>query len=470
MQNKIDSNNQTNVELDNTNLKFIDLFAGLGGFHLALTKLGCRCVFASELREDLRKLYLINYPEMNGKTDSGINKVEGDITAVRPQDIPAHDILCAGFPCQPFSQAGKRQGFNDDKDRGNLFYNICAIIDQHRPRYVFLENVANLKGHDNGNTWKTIKSALEERRYKVSEELLSPHQFGIPQHRRRIYIVCENQDFGELKGFSFPETQEFECNINDIIDYQETEFQHLKSDTRHQLDVWKEFLYLCKKNNVSVPTFPIWAMEFGATYDYEDGNTPNCCSLSELRTATGILGNPILGQTRKACLECIPTYSRSDVDKFPGWKKRYIQQNRDFYKSNRNWLDPWKEKLRDLAPSHQKFEWNCGDVSPIIDDKIVQFRASGIRVKLPTFSPALNLVGTQVPIFPWIELPKQSRQGDEKYGRYMTVHEASKIQGMQDLKFSDQNFKLPVSRCYEALGNAVNVTIVELIAERMIKR
>ena len=145
---------------------FIDLFAGLGGFHQALSALGGRCVFASELREDLRKLYAINYPEMRGRTETGINRIEGDIRSVRPQDIPAHDILCAGFPCQPFSQAGKRQGFNDEKDRGNLFNNICAIIDQHRPRFVFLENVSNLKGHDNGNRCNTIKASLEERRYK----------------------------------------------------------------------------------------------------------------------------------------------------------------------------------------------------------------------------------------------------------------------------------------------------------------
>lgn len=243
---------------DKTPLKFIDLFAGLGGFHLALGQMGYECVFASELREDLRKLYVINFPEMKGKTESGINKIEGDITAVNPHDIPAHDILCAGFPCQPFSQAGKRLGFNDDKDRGNLFYNICAIIDAHHPRYVLLENVANLKGHDNGNTWKTIKEALETRRYKVKEELLSPHQFGIPQHRRRIYIVCENEDYGCLERFEFPKGQdEVECNINSIIDPDETNYQHLKADTRHQLDVWREFLGLCADHHVKVPTFPV---------------------------------------------------------------------------------------------------------------------------------------------------------------------------------------------------------------------
>ena len=450
-------------------MRFIDLFAGLGGFHLALTNLGHECVFASELREDLRRLYAINFTDMQGKTATGINKIEGDITAVRPQDIPAHEILCAGFPCQPFSQAGKRQGFQDEKERGNLFYNICAIIDHHRPRYVFLENVANLKGHDNGNTWNTIKSALEERRYKVEDAILSPHQFGIPQHRSRIYIVCENRDYGQLEDFKFPEIQDIKCNINDIIDREEINYQHLKADTRHQLDVWREFLDLCAKNNVDVPSFPIWAMEFGATYDYEDGNTPNCSSLSQLKASKGTLGNTIVGRTRKDCLSCIPPYSRADVDAFPAWKKKYIKQNRDFYTANRAWLDEWKEKIRDFAPSHQKMEWNCGNVPAVLDDKIIQFRASGIRVKLPTFSPALNLVGTQVPILPWIVLPEESRQEGETKGRYMTVHEASKLQGMQDLHFADDQFRLTVSRCYEALGNAVNVSIVQQIAERMIK-
>ena len=175
-------------------LKFIDLFAGLGGFHSALTNLGCECVFASELKDDLRRLYGVNYPG---------TRIEGDITKVRPEDIPSHNILCAGFPCQPFSQAGKRQGFND-KDRGNLFYNICNILQYHHPRYVILENVANLKGHDGGNTWATIKQKLEELGYVVKDEIISPHQFGIPQHRRRIYIVCELASEGGLKDFSFP--------------------------------------------------------------------------------------------------------------------------------------------------------------------------------------------------------------------------------------------------------------------------
>ena len=134
--------------------KFIDLFAGLGGFHKALEALGCECVFASELKEDLRKLYQINFPS---------TQIEGDITKIDPKDIPAHEILCAGFPCQPFSQAGKRQGFDDEKDRGNLFDYICNILEEHKPRYVILENVSNLKGHDGGNTWNTIHNKLLTR-------------------------------------------------------------------------------------------------------------------------------------------------------------------------------------------------------------------------------------------------------------------------------------------------------------------
>ena len=143
--------------------KFIDLFAGLGGFHRALESLGGKCVFASELKEDLQKLYKINYPG---------TPIFGDITKIAPSDIPSFDILCAGFPCQPFSQAGKRQGFNDEKDRGNLFYYICAILKEHTPRYVLLENVSNLMGHDNGNTWHTSDVLTEGKEYTVTFRMM----------------------------------------------------------------------------------------------------------------------------------------------------------------------------------------------------------------------------------------------------------------------------------------------------------
>jgi DNA (cytosine-5)-methyltransferase 1 len=443
--------------------KFIDLFAGLGGFHFALQELGCECVFASEIKEDLRNLYRINFP---GTT------IEGDITKIKPEDIPAHDILCAGFPCQPFSQAGKRQGFYDEKDRGNLFYIICDILRYHHPQYVILENVSNLKGHDGGNTWNTIKQLLEDIGYDVAEPaILSPHQWGIPQHRRRIYIVCRYKEYGDLNGFSFPSvSHNRKCDIKGIIDETDLDYIKLKQETRDQLNLWQEFIDLTIAHNQKIPRFPIWAMEFGADYEYKK-KAPAFQTLEELRGKRGHLGRLIDGDNKADCIGLLPIYSQTAKNEvFPKWKIRYIEQNRNFYKINKTWLDLWMAKIIKLDNSHLKFEWNCGDnAAPTLDDKIIQFRASGIRVKLPTFSPALNLVGTQIPIFPWIHLPKASLQpGEPDRGRYMTRKEAAKLQGMKELKFGDEQYALSIPRSFEALGNAVNVTIVKHIAKNLL--
>lgn len=214
---------------------FIDLFAGLGGFHLALQQLGCKCVFASEIKDDLRKLYALNFPE---------TPIYGDITKINPEDIPPHDIVCAGFPCQPFSQAGKREGFNDTKQRGTLFDYICAIVAEHRPKYLLLENVQNLKNHDNGNTWKVIQEKLAALNYDVKADILSPHQFGLPQHRKRIFIVAIANEKGSLDHFRFPVAQKGAlrfCDINKVIDASDTNITKLKPETRLQLEVWQEF-------------------------------------------------------------------------------------------------------------------------------------------------------------------------------------------------------------------------------------
>ena len=451
-----------NHDMTKKKYKFIDLFAGLGGFHFALSELGHECVFASELREDLRKLYTINFPG---------TRIEGDITKINPKDIPAHDILCAGFPCQPFSQAGKRQGFKDE-GRGNLFYNICAIIDEHHPRYVFLENVANLKGHDNGNTWATIEQMLKDRQYCVTERILSPHQFGIPQHRKRIYIVGVRKDIGSIDDFRFPEPPSAKnCDISRILDVDETNYIPIKKETRFQLSIWQEFIDLIIKHGQSIPRFPIWAMEFGANYEFREV-APAFQTNNMLRGKRGHLGRPVEGSNKRQLLNCLPIYAQADKSKvFPKWKIRYIEQNREFYNKNKKWLKPWITKVRNFENSHLKFEWNCGDdVEPTIYDKIIQFRASGIRVKLPTFSPALNLVGTQIPIIPWIKLPRKSvKSGEPEYGRYMTRDEAAKLQGMMKLKFGNDHFALSMTRSFEALGNAVNVTIVKHIAKNLIK-
>lgn len=405
------------------------------------------------------------------------------ITMVDVNDIPSHDILCGGFPCQPFSQAGKRLGFQDE-GRGDLFFKICEIIQHHRPRYIFLENVSNLKGHDNGDTWRVIKRELEKLGYYVPEpEILSPHQFGIPQHRRRIYIVGLRKDLidsKEPKPFEFPnEKKEKNCDITTIIDSSDTDIQPLALKTLQQLKVWQKFLTELKKRNRAIPRFPIWAMEFDADYEYEY-IAPFKQTKKQLKGHKGKLGWEINGPSKEDCLRQLPIYAQTDTaDKFPEWKIRYIRQNREFWTENSDWLCTWIEHIKDWDNSHQKLEWNCrGNNDGDLKHKIIQFRASGIRVKLPTFSPALNLVGTQVPILPWIELPKECipvysdeeleqyglTQDDIRFGRYLSTKEAAALQGMGKLKFGH----LSRTRIYEALGNAVNVDIVTIIAKKLL--
>lgn len=434
-------------------MRFIDLFAGLGGFHVALKDLGHECVFASEIREDLKTLYKINFPG---------TKIEGDITKIKPKDIPDHDVLCAGFPCQPFSQAGYQMGF-DDEDRGNMFYVIRDILRKKRPQYLLLENVANLRGHDDGRTWKIIEKELHRAKYDIKDIILSPHQFGIPQHRKRIYIAGIRQGTGDINDFHFPEPTNIPCDIHNIIDENDKNYIPLKDDTRHYIDIWSEFVQLAAENHCKLPGFPIWAMEFGATYDYED--IPPCQQRpKQLKGKRGKLGRVIVGKSHKQMMSQLPIYAQDilkEGEKFQDWKIRYIRQNREFYAANKSWIDTWIHNIQDLQNSHMKFEWNCGsDASMTLDDKIIQFRASGVRVKMPTFSPALNLVGTQIPIFPWVHVPDS-----ELLGRYMTIKEAAKIQGMENMHFEGMS----PTRCFEALGNAVNVEIVRKIAEKLIR-
>ncbi len=192
---------------------FIDLFAGIGGFRCALTKLGGRCVFSSEWDKHARKTYCAWYNETEEDIWGDINALETD--ADIQKNIPDHDILAAGFPCQPFSLAGvskkkslgRAHGFDDEK-QGNLFFKIAHVVSVKRPPVLYLENVKNLRSHDKGNTWRVIESTLKDLGYHVFFNVIDAAHW-VPQHRERVLIVCFDRDvFGDDVNFEFPSLPE----------------------------------------------------------------------------------------------------------------------------------------------------------------------------------------------------------------------------------------------------------------------
>lgn len=181
---------------------FIDLFSGIGGFHIALSQLGMRCVLSCEIDDNARKTYEHNH---------SVECFERDITLIDPQEIPDHDLLCAGFPCQPFSQAGFKKGFGDT--RGTLFSNIVDILKAKQPPAFFLENVRHLKNHDNGRTFNTIKHEIEDAGYSFYDYIVYAKDYGVPQLRPRLFMI----GFRDGQKFSPPDTQPLELTMSDIL-------------------------------------------------------------------------------------------------------------------------------------------------------------------------------------------------------------------------------------------------------------
>jgi len=190
----------------NTKFRFIDLFAGVGGIRLGFENAfqsDASFVFSSEIDKYAQKTYATNFGEVP----------YGDITQIEPSNIPAFDILLAGFPCQPFSNAGLKKGFQDT--RGTLFFNIAKIVEYHKPKVVFLENVKGFKNHDKGNTFAVVKKTLEDLGYKVFAEVLNAKDYGVPQNRERIYIIgFLDHDI----NFEFPEPLKKQVYVGDILD------------------------------------------------------------------------------------------------------------------------------------------------------------------------------------------------------------------------------------------------------------
>ena len=437
-------------------LKFIDLFAGLGGFHFALKELGHECVLASGIQPDLRELYAENHQDVESK------RIIGDIhNEIKTEEIPDFDILCAGFPCQPFSQAGHRMGLNDPVN-GNHFLKLVEIIAYHKPSFIFLENVPNLKGHDDGNTWKVIKDSLRKQKYEVDERILSPDQFGVPQHRKRIYIVgVKTGSFDSKIKVKYPEVNTpAKINISDYLEKGPVESMPLKEETLKHIHHWQDFIQnVDRVGRGDIPGFPVWSMEFGATYPYLEKATSQY-DISYLNNTNGKFGIPIEANSKEDLKYFLPRYALSEQEVFPKWKKSYISSNRNFFREHEDWLDGWKKKILDWKLSHQKFEWNCGkDVEYTLEDKIIQFRPSGIRVKNNDRFPALVLSTTQVPI-----IFDEYKKGGAGF-RYITTREAANLQSMPE-----ENFKMLKSHVssYKAFGNAVNVKVVKDIVQSVI--
>ncbi len=432
--------------------RFVDLFAGLGGFHVALDELGGRGVFAAEWVPKLNALYKVNF---GIDAWSDLNDLSNHEIIAR--SVPDHHVLTAGFPCQPFSKAGDQLGFKDS-NQGNLFFKVHEILSVKRPQYFILENVPNILKHDGGRTKATIIRMLEELGYSVDVEHFSPHEFGIPQVRDRAYFV------GSLEGldhFEWPTKHKGQTEIRSVLRHDVPSTRAIPEQTLRAIDMWGDFLRHSPPE-LKLPSFPIWAMEFGATYPYEE------------ETPSGVWARrPLLGMREMGfkgsfgqSLECsvdeqikrIPSHANraGDFD-FPQWKRTFIRQNREFYQANRSWIDPWLAKWRpqDFSSSFQKMEWNAQGEGRDIDNFVLQVRASGLRVKRPTTSPSLiAFTQTQVPIL------GANLTGER---RYMTPAECAELQCLGGIQ-------LPASDldAYKALGNAVNARVVKAIAERLL--
>ena len=185
---------------------FIDLFAGIGGMRIAFEKAGGECVFSSEWDKFAQQTYEANFGVVP----------HGDITQVKLLEVPRHDILIGGFPCQPFSHAGLKRGFEDT--RGTLFFDVARIIDHRKPSMVLLENVKGFTTHDKGRTMAVVKETLEELGYNVFHKVLNAKDFGVPQNRERVFIVAINRKKMGSIGFEFPIPKKPATTVGDILD------------------------------------------------------------------------------------------------------------------------------------------------------------------------------------------------------------------------------------------------------------
>ena len=244
-------------------IKFIDLFAGIGGIRIPFDELGYKCVFSSEWDKNACKTYIANFGDIPA----------GDITKIKEQDIPPHDILLAGFPCQAFSIMGKMQGFNDT--RGTMFFEIERILAYHKPKAILLENVKQLTTHDHGNTFKVILQKLSQLGYHVKYQVLNALDFGLPQKRERIIIVGFLDKFDSEK-FNF-DFEKKDYNLASILEdenkipanfYASEKIRQKRLDfTSDKIKFFPSVWHENTSGNISILDYSC-ALRTGASYNY----------------------------------------------------------------------------------------------------------------------------------------------------------------------------------------------------------
>ena len=408
---------------------FIDLFAGIGGFHAAMDPIGGECVFVSEIDSAASSVYSKNWLKNSDISVSGDIK---ELTKNVNKYIPNHDVLTAGFPCQPFSKSGHQLGVNEA--RGTLFYNILQIIEEKKPKIILLENVRNLVGPKHYKDYLIIIKLLRKLGYAVSDEptILSPHEIptrfgGTPQHRDRVFIGAvkvgetrakELSDLGPLLPRQpFKKYGEIIWDINKTLnEYMANSDKKITKISREKINalkMWNEFLNIYRDfNNSNPPGLPLWS-------DYWD-----------------IRKNIKIPKS------------------VPDWKRQFILRNIEIYEENSKWINTWRKKhdLSSHITSNRKFEWQ-GRNQEDIYKCLIQFRPSGIRCKEPNYVPAFVAL-TQTPVLGW-----------EK--REVTVREACLLQGFaRDFNFYDQRDSLSLKQ----IGNAVHPASARLVFHALINR
>ena len=431
------------------NFKFIDLFAGIGGFHQAMTFYGGKCVFASEIDEKCKQTY-----ERQFKMT-----VHGDINTCY-KNIPNFDVLCGGFPCQTFSKAGNLEGF-ENEEKGKLFFKIVEILKLHPEcKFIILENVRNLA--DDEKFWGVIQEKLRELNFFITQEPIieSPDNFGIPQNRERVYILGIKKELrDQLKLFNGwihtndLQLDQFYKKCEDgtafkILDNNNQEnINYVISNEELQIiNAWEEF------KKAIIPDIqigsPIWLDFFGIGFNEND-------------TEDFYQRKGYYYQYKKARKKDYEDKTKNIDDKgyfwdeTPGWKKNFIEKNRKLYLQNRKLIDSWYKKYEHLLTKkvYRKFEWNCGPNYKDFKECIIQFRQSGLRIKRSDKFPSLVAIVNTPIIF------------DNKLQQYrrITVREAANLQSFR----KNYRFICEDNISYKQLGNSVNVKVIKIIVKQL---